>query len=373
METKTETTARVYTSRLFTGTEWLADQVIEINKGKIMDIHSFSDVGDEKVFPMVAPAFIDIQIYGAFDKLLAVYPEPVSLDLLHEYCQSGGAAFFQPTVATNSTQVFYKCIDAVRAYWEKGGEGCLGLHIEGPWLHPQRKGAHIERFIHAPSIQEVRELLSYGRGVITMITLAPEVCKREVIEMIQAAGIVVSAGHSNASYTEGMDAFDAGVSAATHLYNAMSPLQHRAPGLVGAILDHPCVMASIVPDGYHVDVAAMRLAKKIMQDRLFVITDAVTETTEGPYPHHFSGDRYVSNGILSGSALTMIKAVRNLVEYVGIDLGEALRMVSLYPARVMKLDHQMGKIEKGFEANMVMMDDDLKVQYVLSKELLYTP
>lgn len=373
METSTETLTKVYTSRLFTGTEWLANQVVEISEVKIGSIYPFSDAGDEKIFPLIAPAFIDIQIYGAFDKLLAVYPEPASLHLLHKYCLSGGAAFFQPTVATNSTQVFYKCIDAVRAYWNEGGQGCIGLHIEGPWLHPQRKGAHIERFIHAPDLLEVKQLLEYGKGVITMITLAPEVCKREVIEMIQAAGIVVSAGHSNASYHEGMDAFNAGISAATHLYNAMSPLQHRAPGLVGAIFDHPGVMASIVPDGYHVDVAAMRIAKKIMQERLFIITDAVTETTEGPYPHHFSGDRYVSNGILSGSALTMVKAVRNLVDHVGIELGEALRMVSLYPARVMKLDHQMGKIEKGFEANMVMMRDDLKVQCVLSKGIVYTP
>lgn len=372
MQIKTETQTKKYTSRLFTGSEWLADQVVEISQGKIMDIYSFSDAGNEKVYPLLAPAFADIQIYGAYDKLLAVYPEAASLDLLHTYCLSGGAAYFQPTVATNSTQVFYKCIDAVRAYWEKGGEGCIGLHIEGPWLHPQRKGAHIERFIHAPSVEEVRALLAYGKEVITMITLAPEVCKREVIDLIRSAGIVVSAGHSNASYHEGMDAFHAGISAATHLYNAMSPLQHRAPGLVGAIFDHPGVMASIVPDGYHVDVAAMRIAKKIMQERLFVITDAVTETTEGPYPHHFSGDRYVSNGILSGSALTMIKAVRNLVKYVGIDLGEALRMVSLYPARVMKLDHQLGKIQKGFDANMVMMDDNLEVQCVLSKEVLYT-
>ncbi|MDE3251752.1 MAG: N-acetylglucosamine-6-phosphate deacetylase [Bacteroidota bacterium] len=373
METRTEATTKIHTSRLFTGTGWLANQVVEISGGRISDIRSFSDAGGEKIFPLVAPAFMDIQIYGAFDKLLAVYPEPASLELLHTYCLGGGAAFFQPTVATNSTQVFYKCIDAVKAYWEKGGEGCLGLHIEGPWLHPQRKGAHIERFIHAPEIEEVRELLAYGKGVITMITLAPEVCKREVVDMIQAAGIVVSAGHSNASYHEGMEAFNAGISAATHLYNAMSPLQHRAPGLVGAIFDHPGVMASMVPDGYHVDVAAMRIAKKIMQDRLFVITDAVTETSDGPYPHHFSGDRYVSNGILSGSALNMIKALRNLVEHVGIDLGEALRMVSLYPARVMKLDHRLGKIEKGLEANMVMLDADLKVQCVLSKEQMYTP
>ncbi len=365
-------TYTIYSSRLFTGTGWLADQAVEISKGKIRAVHPFSPIDPEKKYSILAPAFIDIQIYGAYDKLLSVYPEAASLHLLHKYCLSGGAAYFQPTVATNSTEVFYKCIDAVRAYWSEGGQGCLGLHIEGPWLHPHRKGAHIERYIHAPDLAEVRDLLTYGKGVITMITLAPEVCKQELIELIQAGGIVVSAGHSNASYTEATDAFDAGITTATHLYNAMSPLQHRAPGMVGAIFDHPAVMSSIVPDGYHVDIPAIRIAKKIMGERLFVITDAVTETSEGPYPHHLSGDRYVSNGILSGSALTMIKGVCNLVDHAGIDLGEALRMVSLYPARVMRISDHTGKIENGFSADLVMLDDDLKVTGVISNGLAYS-
>jgi N-acetylglucosamine-6-phosphate deacetylase len=157
-------------------------------------------------------------------KLLSVYPETDSLHKLYDYCSKGGASHFQPTVATNSSDVFYKSIDAVKAYWKEGGKGCLGLHIEGPWIHPLKKGAHLETFIHSPSVDEAKELLEYGKGVITMITLAPEVCSKEVVELIRSYGVIISAGHSNATYEEATRAFDSGIHAATHLYNAMSPV-----------------------------------------------------------------------------------------------------------------------------------------------------
>ena len=194
-----------------------------------------------------------------------------------------------------------------------------------------------------------------------MITLAPEVCSKEVINLIHEYGVIISAGHSNASYEEATEAFNYGIHRATHLFNAMSPFQHRNPGMVGAIFDHPKVMCSMVPDGFHVDFSAIRIAKKIMQDRLFVITDAVTETIAGEYPHQLVGDKYESNGILSGSALTMAKSLQNLVYKVGIDLGEALRMVSIYPAQAMSKSERMGEIEKGFEANLVLLNEALEV------------
>lgn len=362
-----KTSGLYFAKRVFTGTNWLTDTAVKTEEGKITELVPFDPAVEipEPIYSIIAPAFIDLQIYGAGGKLFSVYPETSSLHILYEYCKAGGASHFQPTVATNSYEVFYQCIDAVKAYWEEGGKGCIGLHVEGPWLNPQKKGAHQEAYIHSPSVTEVKTLLDYGKDVITMITLAPEVCSREVIDLIRLQGIVISAGHSNASYKEATLAFDEGISAATHLYNAMSPLQHREPGIVGAIFDHPSIMCSIVPDGYHVDFSAIRIAKKIMQERLFVITDAVTETTEGPYPHQLAEDRYESNGILSGSALTMAKSARNLVTHVGIDVEEALRMVSLYPAQVMGKSTAMGKIEKGFNASLVMLDEMLEVEMVV--------
>jgi N-acetylglucosamine-6-phosphate deacetylase len=144
----------------------------------------------------------------------------------------------------------------------------------------------------------------------------------------------------------------------------MSPLQHRQPGLVGAAMDDNAVMASIIPDGHHVDYAAVRIAKKIMKERLFVITDAVTETSSGQYRHKQVGDKYEAEKILSGSALTMAKALQNLVNFGGIDPGEALRMCSLYPAKVLSMKEH-GKIARGYHASMVVLDDMLQVKQLL--------
>jgi N-acetylglucosamine-6-phosphate deacetylase len=350
-------------AKIFTGDVWLHDHIVLTEDSIIAGVvHSESLPPGLVVqhFPsaILAPAFIDLQIYGANGKLLAVFPEAESLYKLTDYCRSGGAAYCMPTVATNAYEIFYKSMDAIKDYWNKGGDGILGLHIEGPWINAVRKGAHIESFIHSPSLQQAKELLEYGKGIIKIITLAPEVCSQEVIDLILSYGVVISAGHSNATYTEATNSFAKGINTVTHLYNAMSPLQHRAPGLVGAAMDGKRVMASIIPDGHHVDYAAIRIAKEVMKERLFVITDAVTETNEGYYPHHLEGDKYVSNDILSGSALTMNKAVQNLVEHTGIDLAEALRMCSTYPAKVIGLDKELGKIEKGYKVRIVALNEN---------------
>jgi N-acetylglucosamine-6-phosphate deacetylase len=353
--------AKAYIADLiFTGDEWLNDHAVIVEEGIIKEVLSVDDVPpatEAKHFrqTILAPAFIDLQIYGAYEKLFAVYPDTDSLELLNQYSNSGGAAFCMPTVATNRPEVFFQCIDAIRLYWQQGGEGILGLHAEGPWINKVKRGAHIESLIHSPSLKEVQELLNYGKDVIRIITLAPEVCSKEIIDLIHAAGIKIFAGHSNATYEEATQSFNNGITAVTHLYNAMSPLQHRNPGLVGAAFDHPQITASIIADGFHVDYAAVSIAKKIMQQRLFSITDAVTTTTEGYYQHQPEGDKYTAGNILSGSALTMYKALQNLVKYVGIETGEALRMCSLYPAQVMQLDDRLGRIATGYKAKMVLL------------------
>ncbi len=358
-------------AKIFTGDAWLHDNVVLVEQSMIKAVVPSGSLLPGIVvqhFPdaILAPAFIDLQIYGAYGKLLAVHPEADSLLKLNEYCRSGGAAYCLPTVATNGYEVFYQSIDAIKDYWAKDGEGVLGLHIEGPWIHPAKRGAHIESHIHSPSLQQAKDLLDYGKGVIKMITLAPEVCSQQVIDLILSYGVIISAGHSNASYTEAMNSFTKGINTVTHLYNAMSPLQHRAPGLAGAAMDSKKVMASIIPDGHHVDYAAIRIAKEVMKERLYIITDAVTETTGGHYPHKLEGDKYVSHNILSGSALTMNKAVQNLVEHTVTDLGEALRMCSLYPAKVMGMEKELGKIEKGYKAKMVLLNERNDVVQLIS-------
>lgn len=346
---------------IFTGEKWIKNHAVVVEGGKIKELIPAAEVPSsisvEQHKGILAPAFIDLQIYGAYGKLLAVYPEADALFKLNEYCRSGGAVYCLPTVATNTYEVFHHSIDAIRDYWNKGGEGILGIHLEGPWINAVKRGAHIESLIHAPSLQQAKDLLEYGKGVIRMITLAPEVCSQEVINLILSYEIVISAGHSNATYEQAKNSFTNGITTVTHLYNAMSPLQHRSPGLVGAAMDDNKVMASIIPDGHHVDYAAIRIAKQVMKERLYIITDAVTATDKGGYQHYLVGDKYEAGGILSGSALTMGKSVQNLVNHCGIEWSEALRMCSLYPAKVIGMDNEMGKIEKGYKVKLVLLNE----------------
>ena len=344
-------------ARIFTGEQWLYDSTIEIEDGLVLRILPSSGRADRHVGEgFLAPAFVDAQVYGAGGRLLSVFPGAETLQVMANAFARTGTALFQPTVATNTPDVFRHCIDAVRAYWSGGGKGVHGLHLEGPWIHPARRGAHVAEFVHPPTREEVESLLEYGKGVVTMITLAPEVCDPTLVQMIRQAGIVVSAGHTQASYEEAMQAFDGDVTAVTHLYNAMSPLGHRAPGVVGACFNHPSIHASIIPDGHHVDFAAIRIAKKLMGSRLFAITDAVTETSEGPYRHQLAGDKYEANGVLSGSAISMQQACMNLVKEVGIGIEEAVRMCSTLPAEVIGAN-AYGKIAAGCQANFVVLNE----------------
>ena len=349
--------------KLFTGTEWLYNQEIVVENGFVQSISPAAGNAfvQEDTDTFLTPAFIDFQVYGAAGKLFAVYPTADTLQLMNEVFAKEGTCLFQPTLATNTTEVFKKGIDAVRDYWQRGGKGVAGLHLEGSWLHPSKRGAHIESLIHSPTVEEVTELLAYGDGVIKTITIAPEVCSDEVLQLLLSSGIVLSAGHSNATFAQATKSFDKGIPAVTHLFNAMSPLHHREPGLVGATLQHHKVAASIIPDGHHVDFAAIAIAKKLMGDRLFAITDAVTETTDGAYRHHLVGDKYECNGTLSGSAISMHQAFCNLVKKVGIEVEEALRMCSLYPARVLGVTHLYGKIAPGSAAQFVVMDKALNL------------
>ncbi|HRX94438.1 MAG TPA: N-acetylglucosamine-6-phosphate deacetylase [Chitinophagaceae bacterium] len=356
--------------KIFTGEEWLNSHAIIVDDDLVKDVIPQKELSYDVTVnnfgsSILSPAFIDLQIYGAYGKLLSQFPETESLSALNNYCRCGGAAFCLPTVATNSYDVFKKAIDAVKDYWSTGGEGVLGIHLEGPWINPLKRGAHLEMFVHPPLLSEVKELLEYGDGVIKIITLAPEQCSNAVIDLICSAGVIISAGHSNATYKEAKASFANGVKAVTHLYNAMSPLLHREPGLAGAALDDDKIMASIIPDGYHADYAAVRIAKAVMKERLFAITDAVTKTNKGPYQHELTGDKYQTAGILSGSALTMHKAMLNLVNHCGIEMGEAIRMCSLYPAKLMSLDNELGKIKKGYKAKLIAVGQQESTCFLL--------
>ncbi|MBX3254515.1 MAG: N-acetylglucosamine-6-phosphate deacetylase [Chitinophagaceae bacterium] len=315
----------------------------------------------------IAPAFIDLQIYGADGKLFSAYTSPDAIAATYEYCIQGGCSHFMITLATNTIEKFIEGIEAVRLYRQQGGKGVLGLHLEGPYLNPVKKGAHMEACIKKPTLQEVEMLLNRGEGIVKMMTLAPEMCDDEIIRLLINRGIIVSAGHSNATYRQAKKGFALGIPAATHLFNAMSAFQSREPGLVGAVYDDAGVKASIVADGIHVDFVSLKISKKLMGDRLFFITDAVTGNSKGEYMHEFKGDRYtLPDGTLSGSSLTMMQAVKNVTTHAGIPLEEALRMASAYPASLLEAQPPLGKIEKGYAADFVVFDNELEVKEVIT-------
>lgn len=367
--------ATAFTAReIFTGHEILTDMAVLTHEGKVSALvpssgipasYRHEDLGGY----LLAPAFVDLQIYGGNGKLFSAELTTEALEAIFEYCLQGGCTRFLVTMATNSIEKMLRGMEVARDYQAGGGKGLLGIHLEGPYINPEKRGAHVERFIKTPSLDEIHDLLQKSKGIWKMMTLAPERCERAHIDLLLKHHIIVAAGHSNASYEEAIDSFYAGVPAATHLFNAMSPLQSRAPGMVGAIYDHTDVMSSIVCDGIHVDFAAVRISKKIMGERLFLITDAVTEVAYGEYPHAGKGDRYtMPDGTLSGSALTMLQAVRNAVEKVGIPLPEAMRMASLYPARLMGLDKKFGCIQEGSMADFVLLDEELNLMRVIVEE-----
>lgn len=356
---------------VFTGQEIHTGKAVLVREGKVVDLVDVSDIPAgyrlrELSGYMLAPAFLDLQIYGGNSQLFSAELTTDALEATYEYCLQGGCTQFMITMATNSIEKFLQGIEVAKDYRAGGGKGLLGVHLEGPYINPEKKGAHLERYIKKPTIAEIGLLLEKGKGIFRMMTLAPEQCSRECIELLLQHHILVSAGHSNASYEQATDGFYQGIPAATHLFNAMSPLQGRQPGLVGAIYDHNDVRSSVVCDGIHVDFASVRISKKILQDRLFYISDAVAEVAYGEYVHVFRGDRYtLPDGTLSGSALTMIQAVRNGVEKAGIPLPESLRMAALYPATLLGLEKKFGIIQPGSQADLILLDEQLNLLQVI--------
>jgi len=351
---------------IFTGAETIEGKALLVRDGIIDSIISSRDIpsGCEIVDcggHYLCSGFIDLQIAGGGGYLFSAEPTPEALDSITGAIVRTGTTGFLIAIPTNSMEVYRKVIKVAA---ENPNPALLGLHVEGPFINPARRGAHIKEYIRTPAMEVVEAIASQAKGIIGMMTVAPEVCTREIIELLNGYGIVVAAGHSNATYKEAVEGFRNGIRTTTHLFNAMSQLHHRDPGLPGAVFQTPGVFASIIADGIHVDYNMVSIAKKLLGDRLFLISDAVEENRREAYMHIRKEDRFtLPDGTLSGSALTMMKAVENCVKNVSIPLEEALRMATLYPARVMRIAGR-GSIEPGFRADLVVFDDEFKVRKV---------
>jgi N-acetylglucosamine-6-phosphate deacetylase len=340
-----------------------------IQDGKISDLSSSYpiSVDDYTVIDLkgayLAPGLIDLQIYGSGGMLFGGIPTEAALEQMESDLLQQGTTGFLATVATNTNDIVEKAISAAKSYRKNAIGNFMGLHLEGPYLNPARKGAHPEKFIKKATLNELKRWIDMAEGEIKMITIAPELQDQEILDYLNSLEIIISCGHSDATYEEAIDFFDH-IPAATHLFNAMPPIHHRHPGLIPAIFKKK-PYASIVADGIHVNFSMLSLAKQLLNDKLFLITDAVTEAREGVYPHVYQGDRYtMPDGTLSGSALSMLTAVKNCVINAEITLSEAINMASLYPARLMKSMNK-GRIGVDYTADLVAFDKDFSVKMTL--------
>ncbi len=350
-----------------------------ISSGKVVLIigDTIIAISDESAIPddvkkidlngaYLAPGLIDLQIYGSGGKLFAGTPVVEALERMENDLLSQGTTGFFATIGTNSNEIVEQGIESAKKYRGKCKGNFWGLHLEGPYLNPAKKGAHPEKFIKKGTLAEVKKWVESADGVIKMMTIAPELQNQEVIDYLHSNGVILSSGHSNATYEQGKAFLNKPIPAVTHLFNAMPQMHHREPGYIPAIFEER-PYTSIVADGIHVDFAMVRLAKRELGDKLFLITDAVTAVSEGAYQHQFTGDRYVMpDGTLSGSCLTMLKAEQNCVEKVGIDLAEAINMASLYPAQLASMSKK-GRIAAGCDADMIVFNADFEVQGTVFK------
>lgn len=315
----------------------------------------------------LAPGFLDLQIYGGGGSLFNTDISEETIRKTVEAQRKTGTTGLQITLSSMSFEAMMQSIEVAKAYQHNSGKGLLGLHLEGPYFSMEKRGAHVAKYIRKATTHELEQIIEASEGLLTYMTLAPEQQDEDCLDLLLNSHIKLSLGHSSATYKQAKAAFAKGFKRVTHLFNAMTAFQSREPGIVGATYDSEA-WASIIADGIHCDFASVRISKQLMQERLFLITDAVTEDTRGDYRFHFNQDRFTDdNGILSGSALTMIKAIQNCVEQVGIPLEEALRMATLYPARVIDQAHTLGRIAPNYVADLVIFNQNFEVKGIIEQ------
>ncbi|MEB3291308.1 MAG: N-acetylglucosamine-6-phosphate deacetylase [Leptolyngbya sp.] len=353
---------------LYTGHRILKDHALIIDGDTILDLVPTaslpSDMPCQLGSGIAAPGFIDLQLNGCGGVMFNDAIAPETLDTMHRTNLRSGTTSFLPTLITTADEAMDQAIALMDDYRQQRPDRVLGLHLEGPYLNPKRKGIHDGRYVRPADEAMIAKLVAAGPDRVRMITLAPEQVSADQIRRLVAAGIQVSAGHSDATFEAALAGFEAGISLVTHLFNAMSPWQGRSPGLVGATFRCPEVYAGIIVDGHHVHFDSVHLAHRLKGDHLVLVSDAtppVGTTMDsfrigGQTVFYREGKCVSAEGTLGGSALTLMEAVGHCVDRVGIPLAEALRMASLYPARAIGLDHRLGRLAPGYRANVVMVD-----------------
>lgn len=361
-------------ARVLTPQGWRNDAAVIVADGRVDAICDAARVPADVTRHDLAgrillPGFIDCQVNGGGGVLFNDQPGVAGIRAIGAAHRRFGTTGFLPTLISDVPEKMPIAIAAVDAAIAQGVPGVLGIHLEGPFISRERKGVHAAAFLHSPDADELRTAGSLRHGK-TVLTLAPECVPADAIRQLVAAGVIVVAGHSNADYATVRAALDAGVRGFTHLYNAMSPLGSRAPGMVGAALDDADAWCGVIVDGHHVDPASLRIALKAKpRGKVLLVTDAMPPVGAADPAYVLNGETIVArdgicqtaNGTLAGSALSMIDAVRNAVAMLGVTLEEAARMASTYPADFLGLAATHGRVAPGYRADFTVVDRDLRV------------
>ncbi|MBU8977047.1 N-acetylglucosamine-6-phosphate deacetylase [Lysobacter sp. MMG2] len=319
----------------------------------------------------LVPGFIDTQVNGGGDVLLNDEPTVEGLRRIAAAHRKYGTTGMLPTLISDDVEVMRRAIDATREAIAQKVSGVLGVHLEGPYLNAARKGVHDPSKFHTPDAGELDLVASLGNDGITLVTLAPERLDAATLQALAARGVIIAAGHTAATYEQLRDAFAHGITGVTHLFNAMTPMNSREPGAVGAALENADAWCGLIVDGFHVHDATLRVSIAARpRGKMMLVTDAMPPV--GGEREAFSlygvemicrdGQCTTADGTLAGSALDMASAVRNTVQRLGLPLDEACRMASQYPADFIGLGGELGRIAPGYRADLVVLDEDLKVQ-----------
>jgi len=361
-------------ARIFDGERFLDDCAAIVEGARIVAVTPCATRprGDGEIDlggGLLAPGFVDVQVNGGGGALLNDDPSAETVARIAEAHRRYGSVGVTPTLVTDAPGKTRAAIVATREA-RRRFPAVLGLHLEGPFLDPARKGAHPPQFIRAIAPADVEAMATADCGAL-MVTLAPNRVRPETVAALTARGVLVSLGHAEATYEEAQAALAAGARAFTHLFNAMSPLQSRLPGMVGAALDSREAFVGVVADGHHVHPANLRVAFAARpRDRFMLITDAMPPAAGGPDSFLLQGRRVaridgclrLDDGTIAGSTLTMDEAVRYCVRVVGLPLADALIMASRAPATFLGRDRDLGRIAPGYLASLVHLDDDLRVR-----------
>jgi N-acetylglucosamine-6-phosphate deacetylase len=359
---------------IFDGAQFLRDHCVVVRQGSVESVLPQADCPDDLDMVVLAtgtlaPGLIDLQVNGGGDLMFNNMPCEATLAAMLDAHRATGTTAMMPTLISDTRERQEQAVAAVRAARASGNPGILGIHLEGPYFEVTRRGAHQADMIRQARAEDIAWLCSLG-DLKVIVTLAPEHARPGQIRELAASGIHVCAGHTNASYEQIMAAVAEGLEGVTHLFNAMSPLTSRAPGTVGAALVEASLWAGIIADGHHVHPANIRLARQAKPaGRLVLVTDAMATVggsragfaLYGEEIRESAGKLVNSAGALAGSAIGMIDAVGYSVRSVGIPLAECLRMASLYPARILGLDHCLGRIAAGYRADLVHFDEQFTV------------